>query len=344
MKKRVLVAFLGLAACITAFLGLWEPAAWAQGQRCSYPIDPDALKERLSFARGDAREVEPWPRLIRYTKREFDFRTATFKEQTRSFLIRQKPARIIAHSVGVTEILWAICPRERIVAFSELAADPSFSFIASSVRERGPLANLQDAELLIGCRPDLVFTVFYSSADVKKKLTQARATFLDLGYFGTVDSLREQILLIGKAIGEEGNAAALVRVMDEAIEEIRRARPGERRPPRILYLDANGYVPGKTSNFSSICEIIGAVNVAEEQGVTSWAQIDYETILKWDPDFILFSSGSGLGRRITSDRLLSHSRAVKEGNTYPIAGVYICADSQFLVLSANSLAGIVYGR
>jgi iron complex transport system substrate-binding protein len=344
MKTKVLVALLALAACTAALHALSEPAAWAQGLRLSCPIDPDALKERLSFARGEAQEVEPWPRLIRYTGREFDFRTATFKEQTRSFLVRRKPSRILAHSVGVTEILWAICPRERIVAFSELAADPSFSFIASSVRERGPLANLQDAELVIGCRPDLVFTVFYSSADVKKKLAQARVTFLDLGYFGTVDSLREQILLIGEAIGEEGNAQALVRVMDEAIDEIRRARPGGRRPPRVLYLDANGYVPGKTTNFSSICEIIGAVNVSEEQGVTSWAQIDYETILKWDPDFILFSTGSGLGRRIASDRLLAHARAVKEGNIHPIAGVYICADSQFLVLSANALAGIVYGK
>ncbi len=92
--------------------------------------------------------------------------------------------RIIPHAVGVAEILWAICPRERLVAFNEFSADPEFSFIADEVRQRGPIFKSKQTELVIGFQPDLVFTVFYSGADFKEKLRQAKIPCFDLGYFG----------------------------------------------------------------------------------------------------------------------------------------------------------------
>ncbi len=317
-------------------------AAGEHKRPISYPLDPSALKERLSLARGSTTHAGSWPRLIQYRSKAYDFTHGTLREEWKHFSVSKKPSRIIAHSIGVTEILWAICPRERIVAVTELVANPAFSFIADEVRQKAYVGNLHDAELVLGCKPDLVFTVFYSGVEFKKKLLQARVPVFDLGYFGSIESIREQILLLGQVIGEEGNAAALVRTIDDAIEAIRRKRPQTSKPCRILYLDQNSYVPGTTSNFSSLCELIGAINVAEEQGAQAWTQVDYETILKWDPDIILFSSTSSVGRMIANNRVLARSRAVRAGKLFPIDGVYIAADSQYMVLSANALAGIVY--
>ncbi|HET6419028.1 MAG TPA: ABC transporter substrate-binding protein [Geobacteraceae bacterium] len=306
------------------------------------PLDMERLKNELSFVRGKAKTEGPWPRQIRYNFKIYDFKTDAFREEPRTFVIKKKPLRILPHSVGVAEILWAICPRERIVAFNEFAADPDSSLIADKVRERGPIFKSKQTELVIGYRPDLVFTVFYSGADFKEKLAQAKISSFDLGYFGTIESIKKQILLIGDVIGEEGNAQALVKIIDAKILELKNKIPRRSHPVRVLYYDEGGYVPGASSNFNSICGIIGAVNVGAEQGIKSWSQIDYETLLKWNPDVIIVPGRGRLKELLMSSRVLSYARAIKSGSVYYVPGVYLRSDSQFMLLSADYIAGIIY--
>lgn len=329
-----------IAAC---WLIAWSVPTYAGSSRGTVPpLDLDQLRNELSFVRGTAKAKAPWPRQIRYTFKVYDFKTDVFQQETKTFVMKKKPLRIIPHAAGVAEILWSICPRERLVAFNEFTADTDSSFIADKVRERGLIFKSKETELVIGYRPDLVFTVFYSSADFKEKLKQAKIPSFDLGYFGTIESIKEQILLMGDIIGEEGNALALVKLIDGKIRELKAKLPPRAHPIRVLYYDEGGYVPGRSSNFNSICEIIGAVNVGSEQGIKSWSQIDYETLLKWNPDVIVVPGRSKLKEQIMSSRLLSHARAIKNGSVYYVPGVYLKADSQYMLLSADFLAGIIY--
>jgi iron complex transport system substrate-binding protein len=229
-----------------------------------------------------------------------------------------------------------------LIAFNDLSADPEFCLLAEEIRRTDRIFKTKQTELVIGYEPDLVFTVFYSGEEFKKKLEQARIPYFDLGYFGTIESIQSQTLLIGEIIGEEGNSEALVKVIDEKIRELRSRIPKDRSGVRVLYYDEGGYVPGRSSNFNSICEIIRAVNVGGEQGVKSWSQIDYETLLKWDPEIIVVPDGSGLAGQLRSNPILSHARAVKEGRIYAVPAIYLRVTSQHMVLSANFLAGIVY--
>jgi iron complex transport system substrate-binding protein len=116
------------------------------------------------------------------------------------------------------------------------------------------------------------------------------------------------------------------------------------KPIRVLYYDEGGYIPGRSSNFNSICEIIGAINVGAEKGIKSWSQIDNETLLKWDPDMIAVPEGSNLKQQLTSSKVLSYAQAIKNGKVFYIPGVCLRVDSQFMVLSANLLAGIIYAK
>jgi iron complex transport system substrate-binding protein len=221
-------------------------------------------------------------------------------------------------------------------------ADPGFCLIADLVKERGPIFKLNQPEMVIGFQPDLVFTVFYSDATFKTKLRKAKVPFFDLGYFGSVESIKKQTLLIGRIIGEEGNAEALVEIMDEKIQELRGKIPVADKAIRLLFYDKGGYIPGTSTNFNSICSIIKAVNVGSERGIKSWKQIDFETLLKWDPDVIIVPQGSNLKEQLMTNAVLSHARAIKNGRVHYIPGVYLSIDSQYLIVSANQLAGIVY--
>ncbi|NVN92153.1 MAG: ABC transporter substrate-binding protein [Desulfuromonadales bacterium] len=311
-------------------------------QQAVPPLDMERLRNDLSLVRGTAKTKTTWPREIRYSFTVYDFKTDRFLQEAKTLTLKKKPLRIIPHAVGIAEILWSICPRERLIAFNDLSADPDSSFIADRVREQGRIFKSKQTELVIGYQPDLVFTVFYSSADFKEKLKQAKIPSFDLGYFGTIESVKEQILLMGNIIGEEGNASALVRLIDRKIRELRAKLPPRVHPLRVLYYDEGGYVPGASSNFNSICAIIGAVNVGAEQGVKSWSQIDYETVLKWNPDVIIVPGRSKLKELLLSNRMLSHAQAIKSGSIHEVPGVYLRASSQYMLLSADFLAGIIY--
>ena len=306
------------------------------------PLDMATLKKALSYARGPGPDNLHWPRTIQFDHAIYDFSEDMLRREKKVFVMKHKPLRIIPHGVGVSEILWAICPRERIVAFSELAADPKWSFLADEVRPRFPLFNSKQTERIIGYRPDLVFTVFFSEATFKEKLKQAGIPFFDLGYFGTIESIQQQILLVGKIIGEDGNAADLVRVMNHNIEMLQKKIPADAKPKNVLFFDEGGYVPGETSNFNSICRIIRVINVGARQGIKSWSRIDYETLLQWDPEIIVVPRGSHLRAQLTASALLNHARAIKTNRVHEIPAVYLNAGSQYMVLSANLLAGIVY--
>jgi len=306
------------------------------------PLDMEALKRDLSYVRGATKSDMGWPRTIEYEHEIFDFKKGALHLERKTFVIADKPLRIIPHAVGVSEILWAICARDRIIAFNEVSADPEYSFIAGLMKKQGPVFKSKQTELIIGYEPDLVFTVFYSGAAFKEKLKEAKIPYIDLGYFGTLESVKRQALLVGKVIGEEGNAQALVRTIDGKIQELRGKIPAVDKPKRVLYYDEGGYVPGESSNFQSICNIIRVINVGTEQGITSWSRIDYETLLKWNPDIIIVPEGSDLKGRLMANEILSHARAIKEGKVHNVPGCYLNGHSQYVVLSANLLAGIVY--
>jgi iron complex transport system substrate-binding protein len=341
MRKYLIVIGCYIVWCLIACTSYSEAGNY---QKTVPPLDMERLKSELSYVRGNTKAKATWPRKIRYTFKAYDFKTDAFRQEAKTFVIKNKPLRIIPHAVGVAEILWSICPRERLVAFNEFAADQDSSFIADQVRERGPIFKSKETELVIGYRPDLVFTVFYSSADFKEKLKQAKIPSFDLGYFGTIESIKEQILLMGDVIGEESNAQALVKLIDRKIRELKARLPLRDHPVRVLYYDEGGYVPGASSNFTSICKIIGAVNVGAEQGIKSWSQIDHETLLKWNPDVIIVPERSKLKELLMANRLLSYARAIKSGSVYYVPTVYLRAESQYMLLSADLLAEIIYGK
>lgn len=341
MRTCLIITLCYVACCLVTATA---PAEAGDEQKSVPPLDLGRLKSELSLVRGKAQAEGTWPREIRYTFKVYDFKSDTFRQEAKTFTLKKKPLRILPHAVGVAEILWSICPRERLVAFNEVSADQNSSFIADKVRERGPIFKSSQTELVIGYQPDLVFTVSYSNADFKEKLKQAKIPSFDLGYFGTIDSIKEQILLMGNIIGEESNAQALVTLIDTKIRELKDKLPPRAHPIRVLYYDEGGYVPGTSSNFTSICNIIGAVNVGAEQGIKSWSQIDYETLLKWNPDVIIVPGRSKLKELLNSNRVLSHAQAIKSGSVYYVPSEYLRANSQYMLLSADFLAGVIYRK
>ncbi len=340
MKSKILlISICGLVVLFVSGLSWAADNPWVMP---ATPLPMDQLLKELSYVRGESRPGGVWPREISYQRRVINYHSDSSKIEHKIFKLNQAPQKIIPHAVGVSEILWAICPRERLLMFNKVAADPRFSMLAAELAATGRIFSSKESELIIASEPDLVLTVVFSDAIFKQRLRQSGIRTLDLGAPDSLLSVIGEIKLLGELLGESANADALLQIIAEKQAFLQSALPRLERPLRLVYYDMGGYIPGLTSNFTSLCELVGAVNVGAEQGINSWRQIDHETLLKWDPDIIIVPLESKLAENLKNDPLLCHCRAIKNGKLMSIPGLYLRTNSQFILMSANLLAGIIY--
>jgi len=321
-------------------------AAAERGQGAkSFPLEMDALMGALTDVYQPAEpSLAAFPRTVDYRYLAYDIAHDRLQEETRRVTIPRRPERIIPQAIGITEILWAICPQERIIAVHSSCKDRRFSFLAGILPETLPTYGTEDAEIVIGYRPDLVLTTYYSNENFLHQLQRAQVPTVRLGFFGNLATIEEQILLIGRLIGEERSARKLVETMEENVKEIQayaEKRRGE-RPLTVLYYDNMGYVAGQNSTFDSMCQLLGVVNIAAAKGIKYFKQVDYETLLKWNPDVIVVPEESTFDQQLYQAKVLATAKAIQERNIRKIPSVYLLSASQYLVASTNYLAGLLY--
>lgn len=310
-----------------------------------FPVEMTALLRSL----GDARTPSPgsaFPRTVSYPYTEWNMLEGTLKRTNKEVRLPQKPRRIIPHAVGVTEILWAIAPHEHIAAVHQSCLNPEYSFVAGELAAVPNAYASEDAEVVIGLRPDLILTTYYSSEEFKNRLRLSSVPFVEIGFFGDLPSIEEQVESLGRIIGEEAAARRLLTTMETniaAIQEFARARSGGEKL-RVLYYGMHGFVAGENSTFDSLCALLGVVNIPAAEGVRFFKQIDYETLLTWDPDIIIVPENSGLEKELLEQKILQTAKAVRSRNIKSIPNVYLMASSQFAVASLNYLGGLLYGE
>jgi iron complex transport system substrate-binding protein len=335
---------------VLAGLGLIGLSLAVGGRALAAPVEkfPVEMNELMRSLR-DARVPSPavtYPRTVAYPYTEWNMLAGTLKHSSKEVRLQHKPRRIIPHAVGLTEILWAIAPPEHIAAVHRSCLNPEYSFIAAEAAGVPDSYASEDAEVVIGLRPDLILTTYYSSEEFKNRLRLSAVPFVEVGFFGDIASIEEQVASLGRIIGEEAAANRLVATMQRnvaAIQEYARARSGA-QPLRVVYYGFHGYVAGTNSTFDSLCSLLGVVNIPSAEGVRFFKQVDYETLLKWDPDIIIVPENSGLEQELLGHKILATAKAVRTRNIKSIPNVYLMASSQFAVASLNYLGGLFYGE
>ena len=344
---KQLVSPLPGIALVAMLLCNVSAAADSAGGAPAFPLEMDALMGALSDShRPTPVRENSFPSTVTYRFRRYDFAADKLHEEERSITLQGRPQRVIPHSTGLTEILWAIVPHERLIAVHKSCKNRQFSFLAPLLANDLPTYGTDDAEIVIGCRPDLVLTSFFSNGNFLHQLRTAGVPMAQFGFFDDLESIEEQILLAGRLTGEEASAQRLVAVMHEKLRDIQQAvrqRLGATgKPPTVLYYDNMAYVAGSGTTFDSMCKALGVTNMAAAKGVSNFKQVDYETLLQWDPDVIIVPAESTFDKQLYGQPILATTRAVRQKNIRKMPTVYLLSSSQYLIASINYLAGLLY--
>jgi iron complex transport system substrate-binding protein len=259
--------------------------------------------------------------------------------------IKTRPTRIVSQTLGTDEILWAICPRERIVGINQISLEPKYSVLAEEWKAAG-IKPISNAEEILQLQPDLIFVASFSRAETSESLQASGATVFRFANFDSIADIQQNIRLVGQAIGEEANADKLVAQMDNELAAVKARIPADRPPPRVLSFSLSGNTAGANTLFDAIVRAAGAVNVAAEQGLSGFPKISPEQVVEWQPDFLVTGADEAkaeLSRtQLREHPVIATTKAARAGRIIVLDPRYLLSVSHYITRAVGELANALY--
>lgn len=180
--------------------------------------------------------------------------------------------------------------------FQKLApglADSDTGFIEDGNREGGSFGTL-NIEELAKIDPDLVI-IYKRDVDAMLSSLETVGIPTIVVDYGDIDLLRQGLLVLGQAMGDEDSQRAQMIVdwindgtslVDQRIGDM----SDSDRPSALLLRDGNLGLYNSTFSDNMIKEAGGRVLTNSVAGSTSGSTIDFEQIQQWDPDYILLGN------------------------------------------------------
>ena len=262
-----------------------------------------------------------------------------------------KPSRIVSLSLGADEILLELVSKERIMALTYLADDPSISNVAEQAKLI-PKKVRGNAESIIALQPDLLFIADWQPVELIQTLRDAG---IPVYVYKTPQSIEDVKLVIhdmAHAVGEEKLGQQMVARMEQQLRTVQIAlkeiSPAERKT--VVLFSLMGGIGGKGSLFDDICQYAGVVNGASKVGVRKHEFMSKEQIVEARPDVLILSMEDYTGKRdvhqfkeeIQKDPAFQTLPAIKIQQLFMISDSHLTCTSQYIVRGVVDVAKAAY--
>ncbi|MBT0732238.1 cobalamin-binding protein [Methanoculleus bourgensis] len=206
-----------------------------------------------------------------------------------SVTIRGVPQRIVSLAPSNTEILYAIGLENRIVGVTDYCDYPA---AAADKPKVGGYSSIS-IEKVLAADPDLVFAAPGNTEDVINRLRTLGLTVVSLNP-ETIDDVLKDIELVGRATGQEQQAAACVEKLQERISAVTEKTEGPAEKPSVAHIVWYDpiWVSGSGTFQDEVIRMAGGVNAFGS--VEGWSIVSLEEFITADPEYIIVNSGTGM--------------------------------------------------
>lgn len=241
----------------------------------------------------------------------------------RAVTLEQTPERIVSGYYISSSALIALGLEDKLVGIEAKANKrPIYSLSAPALIDLPNVGTAKEFDLegCIALNPDLVI--------LPAKLKNAAETLEQLGIPVLLvnpesgEQLEQMIALLGQATGTQERAEELLDFIAGQRENLETLL-AEAEKPRV-YLAGNSALlstAGANMYQSDMMVLAGGENVAAELSDTYWAEISYEQLLAWNPEYIVLASDASYTvEEVLADPNLADCTAVKNGNVLQLPG------------------------
>lgn len=210
----------------------------------------------------------------------------------RSVQIEKEPERIVSGYYISTSTLLALGLGDKIVGVEDKPEKRKiYSLCAPNLLELPTVGSVKEfnLEVCLAQEPDLVVLPM-KLKNIVEDLEKFDVTVV-LVNPESQELVLDMIELLASATNTMDKGEALKSTILEIQQTVHQAVGAQESPS--VYLGGNSSIlstAGPAMYQASLIEIAGGMNVAEEITDTYWAEISYEQLLKWDPDYIVLAA------------------------------------------------------
>jgi iron complex transport system substrate-binding protein len=258
-----------------------------------------------------------------------------------------RPAhRIVSQYWSVDDFVYSVVPAQDVVAVSASAYLKSISNVTDQVERFHP-AIATDPERVVALDPDLMMVSSSSRADYTSLArSSAIPVYRMQTTFQTLDQIEHCIRLTGYLTGNDQAAEQEATRFRASIRAAEALRPAHAPKPRILGLGGR-YSYGKETLFQDIVTHLGGINVGAENGLKSYDAINFEEIIRWDPEWIIAGADTGKTtetlQKLLSDPAISLTQAARNGRIVVLDYRVFLPMSPYTTLLVQAMAEAIYG-
>ena len=265
--------------------------------------------------------------------------------------------RIISLEPEVTRIIVALGEGRRLVGLDFFLSHHDILFpLVFPEGQKLPVVSNQgqdlNYELALALKPDIIFSSPSESGMTESIERKLRPPVAALASMGRLESLADEIELLGRILGRPDRARRLATEFRTTIAELWQAEGAlpTRRKPRV-YLAFWGSLLRTPVSYEPV-DAAGGTNCASgllpggpgAAGTT----VSLEQIIRWDPDMILVQGNYRPGERavtvegVLADRRLSSLKAVRSKHVFYTFGFWYWWDPALVLVEMRYLARLFH--
>jgi iron complex transport system substrate-binding protein len=195
-----------------------------------------------------------------------------------------RPQRIVSINLCLDALLLRLVEPARINSLYYLSADPQFSVVAEQAKQFHLNRGL--AEDIVPRNPDLIVSGDYTSADLKRLLSQLGLRVENLPLPRSLADIAGHIRRLGQLTGNTDKAEAMVIELEQTFARLDGLLPGLEPIPAYWY-SSNGVVVGADTLENEIMTRTGFHNLALDRHISGFKQLDLETLILSRPKVII---------------------------------------------------------
>ena len=207
----------------------------------------------------------------------------------REITLSEPATRIVVLQPSDCEILCAIGCEDAIVGRGQYVDYPE-SILKVPVVQSGPETNVEE---ILALQPHVVLMNSMSQSEDMVKQLEDNGVKVVVSNTTDIASVYTAITLIGKLMGKDAEAEAVITDMKTTFDEIRAKAEGE---PKKVYFEISPppylYTAGSSSYMNELAEICGVKNIFDDQE-DAWLMISEEQVIERNPDYIVLITNMG---------------------------------------------------
>jgi iron complex transport system substrate-binding protein len=264
------------------------------------------------------------------------------------FILKKPPERILSATLATDHMLSGLINPQRLVAVSSYVDTPSMSnivgfFDKSIDRTQGEI------ESMLALQPDLVFVASYSNPETVRYLLRSGIAIVRLSEFNSFADIFNNIRIVANVTDTKVAGEAMIAHLKKRIAFIK-MQVKDKKAPRVLYYDLNGYSVGGNSLMDEAIQLSGGFNVTNGILADGENKISEELAISLQPDVIVMNQWifNQTDDQISPVTILKNKKAwadvpaIKNKRIYAVPGTWLRSVSQHRIKGVEAIAQLLH--